>query len=125
MAIRSPEALDRMRAARRRFYARHSGVYHRIKAHNRRGPGKISRAEWLEILEAFDNRCAYCGARDLMTIDHVVPIGKGGRNEAANVVPACGSCNFAKGNRGPLAMITRAFSLRIARTEQPSDGVWM
>ncbi|OQW46102.1 MAG: hypothetical protein A4S09_16845 [Proteobacteria bacterium SG_bin7] len=36
-----------------------------------------------------------------MTIDHVVPISKGGRHEWDNVVAACGQCNNRKGNKMP------------------------
>jgi 5-methylcytosine-specific restriction protein A len=43
--------------------------------------------------------CHYCGAhvgaRDL-TMDHLVPIIRGGRSTRGNVVPACKACNDAK-----------------------------
>jgi len=44
-------------------------------------------------------RCGYCGrataARDL-TMDHRVPLVRGGRSTKSNVVPACKPCNDAK-----------------------------
>ena len=46
-----------------------------------------------------DGRCHYCGrevgARSL-TLDHVVPLIRGGTSVRANVVPACKDCNSAK-----------------------------
>ena len=43
--------------------------------------------------------CAYCGgkfaARDL-TMDHVVPVARGGRSTKGNVVASCKACNTAK-----------------------------
>jgi len=43
--------------------------------------------------------CQYCGrlvpAKEL-TMDHVVPIARGGRSVKGNVVPACKSCNSKK-----------------------------
>ena len=46
-----------------------------------------------------DGRCHYCGrevgARRL-TLDHVVPLIRGGKSVRANVVPACKACNSAK-----------------------------
>ena len=46
-----------------------------------------------------DGRCHYCGrvvgARRL-TLDHVVPLIRGGTSVRANVVPACKDCNSAK-----------------------------
>lgn len=51
--------------------------------------------EWTGILARYDGRCAYCGA-DFETIDHVVPLSRGGPNDRTNVVPACLSCNCSK-----------------------------
>lgn len=45
----------------------------------------------------FDYRCAYCGFRLKLTLDHVVPVSKGGRDIESNLVPACQSCNSSKG----------------------------
>lgn len=54
--------------------------------------------EWAEILAVFGGRCAYCLRADrTLTRDHVVPISRGGLDEAGNVVPACQSCNSRKG----------------------------
>jgi 5-methylcytosine-specific restriction endonuclease McrA len=43
--------------------------------------------------------CHYCGARvgaHELTMDHLVPVIRGGRSTRGNVVPACKSCNNAK-----------------------------
>lgn len=57
------------------------------------------------ILYARDRHvCGYCGdvftAREL-TIDHIIPKSKGGRNTWTNTVSACKPCNTRKGNRTP------------------------
>lgn len=43
--------------------------------------------------------CYYCGrkfrAKEL-TMDHIVPIARGGRSVSGNVVPACKECNSKK-----------------------------
>ncbi len=41
--------------------------------------------------------CQYCGARDNLTFDHVVPRSKGGITSWENVVAACSRCNLRKG----------------------------
>lgn len=46
--------------------------------------------------------CQYCYTRfsqQQLTIDHVIPISKGGKTEWANIVSACNPCNSSKGNR--------------------------
>jgi len=44
-------------------------------------------------------QCHYCGRRipaAELTMDHIVPIARGGRSTKGNVVPACKSCNTKK-----------------------------
>jgi 5-methylcytosine-specific restriction endonuclease McrA len=43
--------------------------------------------------------CAYCGrsvAPGELTMDHVVPVARGGRSARGNVVPSCKDCNNRK-----------------------------
>jgi len=47
-------------------------------------------------------KCLYCGnefQRTHLTMDHVVPISRGGKTEWTNIVAACNPCNSTKGNR--------------------------
>lgn len=45
--------------------------------------------------------CQYCGERDELTFDHVVPRSKGGQTTWENVVAACSPCNLTKGDKLP------------------------
>ena len=45
--------------------------------------------------------CQYCGAREDLTFDHVVPRSKGGHTTWENVVAACSPCNLKKSDRLP------------------------
>ncbi len=45
--------------------------------------------------------CQYCGAREDLTFDHIIPRSKGGLTTWENVVAACSPCNLRKGNRLP------------------------
>jgi 5-methylcytosine-specific restriction endonuclease McrA len=48
------------------------------------------------------NRCQYCGKRfpsSELSLDHVVPVSRGGRSSWENVVCACLPCNVKKGNK--------------------------
>ena len=46
--------------------------------------------------------CQYCGMRDDLTFDHVIPRSRGGSTTWENVVAACSPCNLKKGDRMPL-----------------------
>lgn len=43
--------------------------------------------------------CGYCGATENITIDHVVPLVRGGTHTVENLVAACGWCNSSKGGK--------------------------
>lgn len=60
--------------------------------------GVISDVEWERLLETHNYTCLCCGRNDVkLTLDHVIPLSKGGRNVIENVQPLCGSCNSSKG----------------------------
>lgn len=90
----------------RKWQGAHPAQYREIKAagerrrHGRMASGRLTVAELREIKRRHDGRCAYCGA-PADTIDHVIPVSRGGRHEAGNVVPACPACNFAKHDKTP------------------------
>lgn len=51
-------------------------------------------------MEKTDWCCWFCGLRlrpKITTVDHKVPLSKGGKNEPDNLVPACKNCNHEKG----------------------------
>jgi 5-methylcytosine-specific restriction endonuclease McrA len=49
-----------------------------------------------EIKRLLSAPCAYCGAIREITIDHVVPLARGGDHTIGNFLPACKSCNSRK-----------------------------
>ena len=54
-------------------------------------------AQWKAIVAAYKGKCAYCGAEPKkLTIDHVLPLARGGHHTTENVVPACLPCNSRK-----------------------------
>jgi 5-methylcytosine-specific restriction endonuclease McrA len=74
----------------------------RVKAELRRCPGDLNLTEWKKIVGACRERCIYCGemgSEETLTIDHVVPVSRGGRTDVNNVLPACHPCNTLKRDR--------------------------
>lgn len=57
---------------------------------------KLGMNAWQAILEVFGHKCCYCGAPERMTIEHLTPLARGGRNKAGNIAPACLTCNLKK-----------------------------
>lgn len=52
------------------------------------------------VLRRDDRQCGYCDAPGV-TVDHVIPTSRGGRNTWQNTVAACDPCNQRKRNRTP------------------------
>lgn len=46
--------------------------------------------------------CGYCGAKDRLTIDHVLPKSRGGKTSFENTVTSCWTCNNKKGDKTPV-----------------------
>ena len=57
--------------------------------------GSLKEDERLKLV--LPRACCYCGAVTILTLDHLMPISKGGRDTADNIVWACKSCNSSKG----------------------------
>ncbi|MBP5226465.1 MAG: HNH endonuclease [Kiritimatiellae bacterium] len=52
--------------------------------------------------------CHYCGKEvgaENLTMDHVIPVARGGKSVQSNVVPACQACNQAKRCQTPAEQI--------------------
>lgn len=81
------------------------------RQHNRRkarlrslaSPG-VTLLEWSAIVEYFGGCCAYCLSR-ATSVDHLVPISRGGLDAPDNVVPACRSCNSSKNAKSLLQWV--------------------
>lgn len=59
---------------------------------------ELRRSRWWQSRLA-NARCYYCEkplSVASATMDHIVPLGQGGRSTPGNVVPACKPCNTAK-----------------------------
>jgi Restriction endonuclease len=66
------------------------------------------------------NRCQYCGRKfpsSELSLDHVIPISRGGKSTWDNVVCACLPCNVKKGNK-------LLFECGIQLRKQPFKPKW-
>ncbi len=91
---------DRIREMRASWYARNPDarkLYEGARRARKKGGGTtLTKAEWLSKISEFQGRCAYCGVDEKLTVDHVVPLSRGGAHTRTNIAPACLSCNTSK-----------------------------
>lgn len=90
----------------------------------RRMPTRTRALSRKNILLRDRNTCQYCSAvlpTNVLTLDHVVPRSRGGKNAWENLVASCKRCNHKKGDRTPaeagMALIQspRAFGVHTNR----------
>lgn len=53
------------------------------------------------IYKRDNNECVYCGSQRNLTIDHVIPRSRGGKNSWTNLVTCCRTCNLKKADKTP------------------------
>lgn len=88
----------------RRWWMSPSGKAKSARNHSRRRVRKnilatLTVEEWEGIKKQYKHRCVYCGEKKKLTMDHIIPLSKGGHHIKENIVPACLSCNAKKGNK--------------------------
>jgi len=60
----------------------------------------ISPSEWKAIIDAANGICSYCDAWvEKLTLDHIVPLDRGGEHDILNAAAACRSCNSSKSTK--------------------------
>lgn len=99
---------DAARAYERAVYARRSAKHQASNRARERGMANPSRDTVAYEAVLRRDPCAYCGARDEIQVDHVVPVAGGGANDWMNLTAACRACNRAKSAHGLLAFMGAA-----------------
>ena len=89
---------------RRRIFSDKYKVFdqnNRIKRKLAKSGQIVTFKEWVTIIEKNKGRCFYCRKKKQLTMDHFMPLSKGGKHVARNIVPACRECNSKKYNKLP------------------------
>ena len=98
---------DKINKASRNYWLKNRDKY-RVAVRNRRArimraEGSFTSQEWNDIKKKFNYYCAICKKREpfdqfrkYLTIDHIIPISKGGTNYISNIQPLCFNCNSIK-----------------------------
>jgi 5-methylcytosine-specific restriction endonuclease McrA len=61
--------------------------------------GTVTLSSISALFEAFGSKCLRCGCAGPLTIDHIIPVSKGGIDSLGNIQPLCRSCNSWKSTK--------------------------
>ena len=79
----------------------------------KRGSGSFSLTDWLVTLLEHEFKCAECGKHEpSLTLDHIVSLGEGGRNQYTNMQPLCLKCSVMKSREENIRFRQKLFEER-------------
>lgn len=94
-----------------------------IKYHSR-----TLRANRNRIYKRDGHQCVYCGSNKNLTLDHVFPKSRGGKNEWTNLVTSCFKCNLKKADRTPeeakMVMRQKPYAPTLVNENVTLSNVW-
>jgi 5-methylcytosine-specific restriction endonuclease McrA len=74
--------------------------YQRHRRRSRKGNGgNYTIDQWNTLCETYHQKCARCREVRPLTVDHVVPVSKGGSSNIDNIQPLCLQCNSWKSTK--------------------------
>lgn len=93
------------------------------RARRRKSIGSFSSKEWESLKLKFGHRCLRCKQSEpeiKLTVDHIIPLIRGGTNFISNIQPLCFSCNSSKGSNAHDYRLTASRKAATIRPCEPS-----
>lgn len=75
---------------------------HQYRVRRKEANGFHTYTEWETLKAQYNWTCPCCGNKETeikLTIDHIIPLSKGGSDNIENIQPLCKSCNSKKYNK--------------------------
>lgn len=94
--------LEEARERDRIYYEEHTDIViarkHRLRARKAGSVGEYTANQWHKLIEYYapDGKCLNCRKVSPLTVDHVIPLTKGGSNFISNLQCLCSACNTKK-----------------------------
>lgn len=86
----------------RLYPEKRKAYFHTRRARVKQADGEFTPRQWRALCREHDYTCLCCGQRQpfaKLTVDHVIPLARGGSNDIDNIQPLCLRCNLVKGTK--------------------------
>lgn len=69
-------------------------------ANDRKEANRFIRLSWVRdaVFRRDGCRCKKCGSSEILCLDHIIPVSRGGKSDLSNIQLLCFSCNSKKGS---------------------------
>lgn len=97
---------------------------HRRRAKRYGATGSFTIQQLRAMRKAQDGICIYCQIQHSpyhLTIDHIIPMSRGGSNDISNISLACRTCNFSKNDKLLSEWIDRWYEHGNGKGDSPED----
>ena len=79
-----------------------------------RGRRRFTQYERITVYQKYNGKCALCGRylkydASCMTLDHIIPLSKGGTNDIENLQLSCKRCNLLKSDYMPFEFVRESW----------------
>jgi len=71
----------------------------RQQVRNRIVQGKTFNISDKDLRKLYNQPCSFCGTKENLSVDHIIPLSRGGSHSIGNMMTLCRSCNSSKGNK--------------------------
>ena len=85
----------------------------------------LRQSQWWKQ-ELGKGNCYHCSEKfkpSLLTMDHLIPISRGGKSDKKNCVPSCKDCNTKKGHRTRAEMVMEEYAQKTPSTESSPSNI--
>lgn len=93
------DQLESKKEYMRNYMQEYRAKQKRLLGNNKLCENGLSMTDWSAVLSFFNHECAYCGSKEGLEQEHIIPVNDGGTYCIGNIVPACRSCNASKGTK--------------------------
>lgn len=87
---------NKYKKVHRDYYNHREAIRRALKS---KATGSFTFSEWVNLKTELGSKCLACGVSEpdiALSIDHIIPISKGGSNNIDNIQPLCKPCNSRK-----------------------------
>lgn len=96
-------------------------INHRLRAREYGLTQHFTFSELQNLRLTCGEKCAYCGQAVKLTVDHIIPLSRGGANDITNIALVCRICNSSKGDLTPSEWTYRWYISSSMRSD-PNPG---